>query len=252
MIKHDVLNIINEEEKRQENEIDSANQRKTLISSLVQPSQCEKKNSVNSNEILVGFETTSTALSWFSFYMSKYPHVQEKIKNELKEHSLRPHMSLTEHVLEKLIYVECVTKEVLRFAPIAAGIVREAIDDDVMDGIAIQKGDLFWIAIQNLHHNDKYWKIDPKKFDPERFLHEDRSPARYACMPFGGGHRTCIGQDLAFLELKIAIIHLMQRLTFEYPGLEANNSGGFIQRITCFPKHMAVRVIFDSNNKRSS
>ena len=30
-------------------------------------------------------------------------------------------------------------------------------------------------------------------------------------LPFGGGHRACIGQDLAWFELKIIIIRVMQR-----------------------------------------
>jgi cytochrome P450 len=67
-------------------------------------------------------------------------------------------------------------------------------------------------------------------------------------MPFGGGHRACAGQDLAFFELKIAITRLMQRVTFEDPGAEADNSGGCIQRITCFPKNLAVRVRVNSDN----
>jgi cytochrome P450 len=256
IMKHYVMIIINDEQKRQQEGIDLFNKRKTLISSLIEASQSEGKYSLTSNEIfdeismaiLAGFETTSTALSWFIFYISKYPNVQQKIKNELKEHGLTPDTTLTEDILDKLIYVDCVTKEILRFAPIAAGIIREAISDDIIDGIQIKKGDVFLIAIQNLHRNSKYWKIDPNRFFPERFLNEDKSPPKYAYMPFGGGHRTCIGQDLALLELKTAITRLMQRVTIEDPGKEENNSGGFIQCVTCFPKHMAVRVTIDSNN----
>jgi hypothetical protein len=44
----------------------------------------------------------------------------------------------------------------------------------------------------------------------------------------------------------------MQRVTFEDPGDEANNSGGFIQRITCFPKHLAVRVRVNTNKESDS
>jgi cytochrome P450 len=255
IMKHYVMIIINDEQKRQQEGINLLNKKKTLISSLIEASQSETKISLTSNEIfdeismaiLAGFETTSTALSWFIFYISKYPDVQKKIKNELKEHFLTPDMPLTENILDQLIYIECVTKEILRFSPIAAGIVRQAISDDIIDGIQIKKGDVFLIAIQNLHQNSKYWKIDPKIFNPERFLDEDKCPPRYAYMPFGGGHRTCIGQDLAFLELKTIITRLMQRITIQDPGEEANNSGGFTQRVTCYPKHMAVRVIMDSN-----
>ncbi|CAF0956763.1 unnamed protein product [Adineta steineri] len=253
IMKNHVMSIINDEQKRQHEQIYLSDQRKSLITLLVEASQNEAKISLSSNEmfdeismsILAGFETTSTALSWFIFYMSKYPNIQCKIKNELKQYGLTSNTSLTQEKLDQLIYVDCVTKEVLRFAPIAAGIVREAISDDIIDGIEINKGDVFLIAIQNLHKNSNYWKIDPEQFIPERFLNEDRNPPRYAYMPFGGGHRTCIGQDLALLELKTAITRLMQRITIEDPGKEANNSGGFIQRVTCYPKHMAVRVIID-------
>ena len=38
--------------------------------------------------MIAGYETTSAAISWFIFYMSKYPHIQDRIKQELREHDL--------------------------------------------------------------------------------------------------------------------------------------------------------------------
>ena len=198
--------------------------------------------------ILAGFETTSTVLSWFVFYMSKYPEVQQKIKDELKEYHLTPDALLSQEILDSLVYVECVVKEVLRFAPTAVSVSRQATRDDMIDDIPVRKGDLIDVAIYNLHFDPRYWNIDPSKFVPERWLDEDKSPPHCAYMPFGGGHRACAGQELAFFELKTVITRLMQRVTFEDPGEEANNSGGFVQRITCFPKHLAVRVSMDSQN----
>lgn len=70
---------------------------------------------------IAGYDTTSTALCWFIFYMSKYPHVQERIKQELREHQLlmtsdsKCVPSLTEEILDSLTYCECVTKEVRDF-----------------------------------------------------------------------------------------------------------------------------------------
>ena len=163
--------------------IDRKNERKCLIDLLIESSSNEKNNLTNdeiSISILAGFETTSTALSWFIYFMSKYPNIQQKIKDELREYGLTANSTLTYEIIEKFIYVDCVTKEILRFAPIAAGIIREAIDDDILDGYRIRKGDLILIAIQNLHQHPTYWNIDPKLFYPERFLHEDQSPPRYA------------------------------------------------------------------------
>ncbi|CAM2703726.1 unnamed protein product [Rotaria socialis] len=256
-MKHYVTNMINEEKTRQQeatNSIRSIN----LISSLVSAVQLESSEGVPSlapNEVfdevsllvLGGFETTSTALSWFIFYMSKYPEVQEKMKDELKTHNLTLNTSLTQDVLDSLIYVDCVTKELLRFAPIATIISRKATRDDIIDGIEVKKDDTILIAVQSLHFDPRYWKIDPSKFIPERFLYEDKNPPHCAYMPFGGGHRACAGQDLAFFELKTIITRLMQRVTFVDPGNEANNSGGMVQRITCYPKHLAIRVYVDKD-----
>jgi cytochrome P450 len=70
--------------------------------------------------IAAGSETTATALSWFIFYMTKYPRVQQRIKQELEEHGLlmedNAHSSLlTQEILDALVYCDCVTKEVCSY-----------------------------------------------------------------------------------------------------------------------------------------
>ncbi|CAF3926684.1 unnamed protein product [Rotaria sp. Silwood1] len=256
-VKHYVMNMIAQEQTRQQQRI-STNKPRNLISSLVAAVKEDSSTgevSLSSNEvfdevslsILAGFETTSTALSWFFFYISKYPNIQQKIKSELAEHNLTPDKLLTPDILDSLIYIECVTKEVLRFSPIASVVLRQATCDDTIDGIEVKKGDTILLAIQNLHRDPRYWKVDPLQFVPDRFLHEDKCPPQCAFMPFGEGHRSCAGQDLAFLELKTVITRLMQRVTILDPGEEADNSGGLVQRITCFPKHLAVRIHLDQD-----
>ncbi|CAF3361189.1 unnamed protein product [Rotaria sp. Silwood2] len=177
--------------------------------------------------------------------MSKYPDNQKNLKKGLAEHNLTSDTPLTSDVLDSLVYVECVVREVLRFAPITVAVTRQATCDTTIDGIEIKKGDNIIIALQNLHRDPCYWKGDPSQFIPERFLNEDKNPPHCAFLTFGAGHRACAGQDLAFLELRTIVTRLMQRVKFLDPGTEADNSGGFIQHITCFPKHFAVRVIID-------
>ncbi|CAF3885532.1 unnamed protein product, partial [Didymodactylos carnosus] len=74
--------------------------------------------------ITAGTETTAKVLAWFIFYMSKYPRVQQRIRQELKEHDIlmgdNAHSSLLSlETLDSLVYCDCVTKEVLRLAPVA-------------------------------------------------------------------------------------------------------------------------------------
>ena len=63
------------------------NERKSLIDLLIESSINEKKCLTKdeiSISILAAFQTTSTALSWFIYFMSKYPNIQQK--KELKEY----------------------------------------------------------------------------------------------------------------------------------------------------------------------
>ncbi|CAF0843057.1 unnamed protein product [Adineta steineri] len=83
----------------------------------------------------------------------------------------------------------------------------------------------------------------------EAQLTQDILDSLYVYMPFGGSHRACIDQDLAFFGLKPAIISLMQRVSFEDSVDATNNSGKYIQRLTCFPEHLAVRIRIDTDKK---
>jgi cytochrome P450 len=54
----------------------------------------------------------------------------------------------------------------------------------------------------------------PQRFTPER----DRARHRYACHPFGGGPRACIGQHFSLLESTIALAGLVHNFTFATAG----------------------------------
>ncbi|CAF0843135.1 unnamed protein product, partial [Didymodactylos carnosus] len=199
--------------------------------------------------ILSGFETAATFLSWFTYLMSKHPEVQKKIKQELKQHGISQDTMLTPDMLDQLVYVDCVIKEVFRFSPNVNATLRTLVADDYLgkgDKIYhLHRGEVVLISFYNLHFDRRYWIIDPERFYPDRFLSEDKNHHPYALIPFGGGHRACIGQDLAKLELKIIITRLMQFITFEDGG-EDINSGGHKQGLTVTPKNLAVYVQFDS------
>jgi cytochrome P450 len=126
-------------------------------------------------------------------------------------------------------------------APVAGVTTRIALCDTIVDNVSIRRGQTIIIGMHNINTDARYWHHgDPTKFMPERFLAEDKNHHPYAMLSFGGGHRACIGQDLAWLELKVIIVRLMQRgVTFEDTP---ENTGGYEERLACHPKKMAVRV----------
>jgi cytochrome P450 len=62
------------------------------------------------------------------------------------------------------------------------------------------------------HHNPQTY-VDPEVFQPDRFLERSYSPFEY--MPFGGGHRRCIGAAFAGYEMAIVLGTLLKRFEFE-------------------------------------
>ncbi|CAF3405570.1 unnamed protein product, partial [Rotaria sp. Silwood2] len=72
---------------------------------------------------------------------------------------------------------------------------------------------------------------------------EDQNHHPLTMIPFGGGHRACIGQELAWLELKVIIGRMMQHgIKFEDTP---ENTGGYVEHLTCLPKNVVVGVRFD-------
>ena len=194
--------------------------------------------------LIAGFETTSSALSWFIYAMSKNPRVQQKIKAELKEKLGQNELSLEQ--LDSLVYLDCVLNEIFRVYPPAAGVSRVLLEDDQLPatGIKLRKGDDILIPLSALARDSRLWKVDPEMFYPERFLNEDKDYAAIALIPFGGGHRQCLGRDLAQFEFKVMAARLMQRVTFSDGGPKLN-SGGYENGLTVKPKVVGVTIAFD-------
>ncbi|CAF1186984.1 unnamed protein product [Rotaria sp. Silwood1] len=193
--------------------------------------------------LIAGFDTTSNALAWFIHFLSKYPRVQQKIKAELID--ICNNQTLSVNQLDSLTYLDCVINETLRFFPPVNGTVRTLTADDRLPGSGVQlyKGDSVLIPFHNLSHDTRLWSIDPNIFYPERFLGEDKSHNPYALIPFGNGHRQCIGQDLARFELKVIAARMMQQVTFGDGGPDVN-SGGHVTRLVTAPKHVGVTIEF--------
>ncbi|CAF3477693.1 unnamed protein product [Rotaria socialis] len=190
-----------------------------------------------------GYSPTSAALVWFMHLMSKYPQVQSKLKNELVEYNLQ---RLSVEQIDSLTYLDCVIRELFRFVPPIVGTLRTLTADDRLSatGVQLSKGDQVFIPFYNLGRDSRYWSgsFDLDQFHPERFLIESNMNSnKTASIAFGGGHRQCIGQDFARLELKAICVRLMQHMSFGDGGPDVNESG-YKQTDTILPKHIGCTI----------
>lgn len=65
-----------------------------------------------------------------------------------------------------------------------------------------------------IHHDPEYYP-NPDKFDPDRFIKENRfKRPSFTFIPFGEGPRICIGQRFGVMQIKIAIFLLLSEFKF--------------------------------------
>ena len=181
---------------------------------------------------LAGHETTSHALTWTWYLLSKNPDVEAKLHRELDQVLAGKTPSYED--LAGLPYTEQVIKEAMRLYPPAYVLARRARCDTEVGGYKVPAGSELVIWIYMTHH-DPRWYPEPNKFKPERFEAEAAAKLpKLAYMPFGGGPRSCIGAEFAMVEARLILATLAQ---YYQPKMVSRQAIDPKPRITLAPKH---------------
>ena len=163
------------------------------------------------NFLVAGHETTSGALSFALYFLSRHPDVFARARAEVDEvwgSELSPEFEQ----VAKLRYVRRVLDESLRLQPTVPGYYRAACEDTLLAGkYPMRKGD--WAAVMvGALHRDPRWGPNLDEFDPDRFAPEQvkaRPVGLYK--PFGTGERSCIGRQFALHEAVLVLGALIRR-----------------------------------------
>jgi cytochrome P450 len=161
--------------------------------------------------IVAGHETVASALSWALHLLSLNPEIQQRLAAEAAEVLGERDPEFADYA--KLKYAKAVFNEAMRLYPPAWVLTRNAIAADEIDGVTIAPGSLIVISPWVVHRDKTAWP-NPAKFDPDRFLAEDRIPSG-AFIPFGLGNRMCIGRDFAMFEGVISLAMLARKFKFD-------------------------------------
>lgn len=156
-----------------------------------------------------GHETTALTMMWIWYLLGQHPESEAKLHAEL-DSTLQGRAPTLEDV-PRLAYTRMVVEEAMRLYPPAAMFVRDAVEDDLIDGYRVPKRSMLVFSPYITHRHPALWD-DPEGFRPERFA-PDQSKDRhlYAYFPFGAGPRKCIGNHFAMLESQLALAMVAQR-----------------------------------------
>ncbi|OOF99045.1 hypothetical protein ASPCADRAFT_504551 [Aspergillus carbonarius ITEM 5010] len=174
--------------------------------------------------LTAGHETTSSALQWCVYALSKHPDVQTRLREEIRANlpsiSVDNPDSISATTIDSLPYLNAVCNEVFRFHPSAPITIRIANRDTSLAGHPIPKGTAVHIVPAMTNHDKSLWGPDADQFNPDRWLGPGRANtgganSNYAFLTFLHGPRSCIGQGFAKGELACLLAAFVGRFQFE-------------------------------------
>jgi cytochrome P450 len=185
-----------------------------LMNNLISESSLKGKDTISldiiRNEMIVylgaSSETAGVAEAWTTYLLHEHPEYLKKVIKEIDSLNCD---GIRYSDLEKLPYTTWAVKESLRLYPPSHGLIRDALNADMIKGEKVKKGDTFYISTYGIHRNPMNWD-NPNDFKPERFANEENIKP-YHFLPFGAGKHTCIGRFVALPMIIMTVAELFRR-----------------------------------------
>jgi len=186
---------------------------------------------------LAGHETTANALTWTWYLLSQNPEAEAGFHDELQ--TVLGTRAPTPEDFPRLRYTEMILAESMRLYPPAWAIGRRSIESCSIGGFNIPARSLVLMSQYVMQRDARYFP-EPERFDPDRWLPENRDARpQFSYFPFGGGPRRCIGEGFAWLEGVLLLATLGQKWQMR---LLPNHPVALRPVITLRPKH-GMRMI---------
>lgn len=157
--------------------------------------------------LMAGNETTATALAWALYELVNHPDVLAKLRQELDPLGPDPDPGL----VTRLPYLSAVCNETLRLHTLLPEVGRVLFSPLELCGHTLPVGTSVVVSVMAIHHDPGLYP-EPDLYNPERFI--QRSYGVFEFMPFGGGHRRCLGSGLSDYEMRISLAEIVTHWDF--------------------------------------
>ena len=169
--------------------------------------------------INAGSDTIGSTVRAVFYYLLKSPDSLAELMSELQEARRAGKLTVplpTWTECQALPYLNAAIKEALRLNP-ALGLPLERIVPEgglKIDYNFFPPGTIVGINPWVLHRDPRIFGSDAEKWEPKRWLSDDAEEVKYMehhLLSFGAGKRTCLGKNIATLELAKLVPALLMR-----------------------------------------
>mmetsp|Transcript_20167 Transcript_20167/g.48066 ORF Transcript_20167/g.48066 Transcript_20167/m.48066 type:complete len:227 (+) Transcript_20167:98-778(+) len=166
--------------------------------------------------IIAGRDTTACLMTWMWLELSRkgHEHILSNLVAEIDAAFPKGTKPSYDKVV-KLDYLRGVVYEVLRVHPVVAITMLTSVEDCTLpDGSFIPADTNIGISSYSMGKRKQRWGEDVDVFRPERHI-PFTNPSPYEFPVFKGGHRLCLGMNMAIFEASCLTSALLQHFTFQ-------------------------------------
>jgi benzoate 4-monooxygenase len=204
----------------------SLEKRRDILQTLLNARDAETGHPLSDDELVselaiqlvIGNFPLSLTAFWTIYLLLEHPDAMKQLLAELDD-AIPDGTEITDDKLIHLPYLDAVIRESMRHRPaMAEGLPRVVPKGGcTIAGKYIPQGTIVFTSSYALHHDPNLW-MEPDAFRPERWLiaSEHVNEMKKAYAPFSTGPRSCAGQRIAWMLLRLTLATLLRRFKF-YP-----------------------------------
>ncbi|CAE6470356.1 unnamed protein product [Rhizoctonia solani] len=172
--------------------------------------------------LLAGRDTSASLLTFMIYVLALYPDVYRQLAEEINGvvHEDRP---CTFNDIKNMRYLRATINETLRlFPPVPFNIRRSTNSPSILPsnlsecrhGLFLYPRCSITYSLLHIHRRKDIWSEDAEDFKPERWFTDNSKRVHvtnpFAFIPFNGGPRMCLGQNLAYLLVSHTIVEMVR------------------------------------------
>lgn len=149
------------------------------------------------------------AVVWFLTKPENAPCL-EQLQQEIRT-TFTAYGDMTGDAVSRLPYLNAVLEETMRMMPPAPMGPPRVSPGETVDGVYVPQGVYVSADLWSISHDPRN-VVNPERFEPGRWLHGEKKPY---WQPFIIGPRSCIGVNLAWLEMKLTMAKMVYSFNFQ-------------------------------------